>query len=100
MVAVKFPNGKDYAVAPLGLTDEACELLEIQEEMDGEEFSMARFVRCVRNCAVQSMLAAGNTIDEVNEALASVPLSVGGDSRVFKDLLSAMIGGTLAPQPE
>lgn len=98
MVTVTFPNGKAYPVAPLGLTDEACELLEVQEAMEEADFSMARFVRVIRNCAVQSMLAAGNDLDAVNEALASVPLSIGGDSAVFKDMLSAMIGGTAASE--
>lgn len=96
MHQVEFPNGKLYAVAPLGLTEEACDLLEMQEQLGEDGFSMARFVRVIRTCISQAMDAAGNTPDEIREALGCVPLSLTDKSEIIKRLLAVMVSGSPA----
>ncbi len=75
MSGIILPNGTEYQFAPLGFTDEACELLELSEQIDSGNIPVSRFLRVTRNCMVQSLRDGGASQEQIDEALASIKLS-------------------------
>lgn len=73
---IELRNGKSYNFVTLGLTDEACALLELQE---AENPSMSQVLRAMRNAIKQSLLAGGQTDAEAEEALGAIKILGGGD---------------------
>ena len=82
------PNGREYDFAPLGYTEEACRLLELQESMDEDGFRASTFLRCLRANMIQSLIDGGSSSDDAVAAVASIQIN---DKETVHRVMAAML---------
>lgn len=89
-IAVKFPDGVERDISPLGLTEEAVELLDVQEQIASDGFQFSRLPKTFRRCLVDSLRASGYEDAEIDRATRSIPITC--PVNVLRPMLMALFG--------
>lgn len=93
---VKFPNGKEYSVAPVRFSREACEFVELIEESDeakseGRPFKKnGKVMRLLYDQAVTCLVDGGHTKEEAEEAVSSISMADLDKTEVVGPILEAI----------
>lgn len=94
MAKIKLPNGREYDFAALPFSEEAIELISMNEQSD---VSMGAFLKVFRACIRQSLEASGYKPDEIDAALKSIPLSDKGQP-VLAKIMAVLLDGNVGAE--